>query len=110
MATGRAGEELPASATPTPGDGVPVGEGVARIGGEDADAVATAGGTARWVAGGGDRATGLDDGGAMLVGFGVGARVGREVGRGVDDGVGGGVAGLVTVMRPCISAYPWMVQ
>jgi hypothetical protein len=109
MAIGRAGEVLPAKAVATPCDGVPVGEGVAIIGGVDADAVATAGGTARWVAGGGDRATGLD-GGAVLVGFGVGARVGRGVGRGVDEGVGGGVAGLVTVMRPCISAYPWMVQ
>jgi hypothetical protein len=108
-AIGSAGEVLLANATPTPGDGVPVGDGVTRTVGVVAGEVAMVGGTAGWVAGGGDTATGLGLG-AVLVGLGVEARVGRGVGRGVDDGVGGGVAGLVMVMRPCIAAYPWMVQ
>jgi hypothetical protein len=102
-AIGSAGEVLLISAAPTPGDGVAVGDGVV------AGDVAMVGGTARWVAGGGDTATGLGAE-AVLVGVGVGARVGRGVGRAVGGGVGGGVAGLVMVMRPCIAPYPWMVQ
>lgn len=52
--------------------------------------------------------------GVGLVGFMDGGCVvlaeGRAVGGGVGDRVGGGVGALVTVIRPCIAAYPWMVQ
>jgi hypothetical protein len=77
--------------------GVPtaVGEGVARGVALEGDAVCP------------DFGVGLA---GLIEGRFVGRGVGRAVGRAVGEGDGGGVADVVTVMRPCMAAYPWIVQ
>jgi hypothetical protein len=105
-AIGSAGEGSLVATAPMLGEGVADGDGVTPIAGAVVvDGVAIVGATGCALAGGGATATAVARG-SVLVGVGVGARVGRAVG----GGVGGGVADPVTVMLPCMAAYPWMVQ
>jgi hypothetical protein len=113
IAIGGAGPPPDVTAATTCGEGVGTGGVLPATGATFGVPPALGEGVARWVAIGGldagwpDAGLGVAD---RIEGRCVGEGVGRTVGRGVGEGDGGGVADAVTVMLPCIAAYPWMVQ